>query len=210
MTTKCWKPIGGSSRLISHPRWDFFAPVNSTGCGVPPPPVHRSPTIAVSVFFKSNARTCRYASTSVTGWLVTCCAKVRGHSGRKQRNTSPAPMHTTVEARATVGFCCMQQHMKSQIPPALHKFRPIFWRCRMSPFVSRYPARIRVSIPATQCLSSCRNESVSAAVELSLIIERIGSANYNDRTFRNLISALSFDALRTSRRKIYKHYNVFL
>ena len=37
MTTKFWKPIG-SSKLIRHPRWDFFAPVNSTGRGVPPPP----------------------------------------------------------------------------------------------------------------------------------------------------------------------------
>ena len=36
MTTKLWKPIG-SSKLIRHPRWDFFAPVNSTGRGVPPP-----------------------------------------------------------------------------------------------------------------------------------------------------------------------------
>ena len=29
------KPIG-SSKLIRHPRWDFSAPVNSTGRGVPP------------------------------------------------------------------------------------------------------------------------------------------------------------------------------
>ena len=80
MTTKFWKPIG-SSKLIWHPRWDFFAPVNSTGRGVQPgpTPVHRLPTIAVSVFFLSNARidktiqqligktcTCRYASTSAT------------------------------------------------------------------------------------------------------------------------------------------------
>ena len=45
MTAKFWKPIG-SSKLIRHPRWDFLAPVNSTG----------SPTIAVSVFFPSNAK----------------------------------------------------------------------------------------------------------------------------------------------------------
>ena len=37
MKTKHWKPIG-SSKLIRHPRWDFFAPVNSTGRGVPPHP----------------------------------------------------------------------------------------------------------------------------------------------------------------------------
>ena len=37
MTTKFWKPIG-SSKLIRHPKWEFFAPVNSTGRGVPPPP----------------------------------------------------------------------------------------------------------------------------------------------------------------------------
>ena len=36
MTTEFWKPIG-SSKIIRHPRWDFFAPVNSTR-GVPPPP----------------------------------------------------------------------------------------------------------------------------------------------------------------------------
>ena len=37
MTTKFWRSIG-SSKLIRHPRWDFFAPVNSTGRAVPPPP----------------------------------------------------------------------------------------------------------------------------------------------------------------------------
>ena len=37
ITTKFWKPIG-SSKLTRHPRWDFFAPVNSTGRGVPPLP----------------------------------------------------------------------------------------------------------------------------------------------------------------------------
>ena len=36
-TTKFWKPIG-SWKLIRHPRWDFLAPVNSTGRGVPQPP----------------------------------------------------------------------------------------------------------------------------------------------------------------------------
>ena len=36
-TTQFWKPIG-SSKLIMHPRWDFFAPVNSIARGVPPPP----------------------------------------------------------------------------------------------------------------------------------------------------------------------------
>ena len=43
--------------LIRHPIWDFFAPVKSTGRGVPPTHVHQSPTIiAVSVFYPSNAR----------------------------------------------------------------------------------------------------------------------------------------------------------
>ena len=37
MTTNFWKPIG-SSKLIRHPRCDFFSPVNSTGRGVPSPP----------------------------------------------------------------------------------------------------------------------------------------------------------------------------
>ena len=37
MTTKFWKPIG-SSKLIRHSRYDFFAPFNSTGRGVLPPP----------------------------------------------------------------------------------------------------------------------------------------------------------------------------
>ena len=38
MTTKFWKPLG-SSMLIRHPRWDFFAPVNSSRHVVPRPPV---------------------------------------------------------------------------------------------------------------------------------------------------------------------------
>ena len=82
MTTKFWKPIG-SSKLIRHPRWDFFAPVNSTGRGVP----HPRPPVAYNccLFYPSNARidpptqqligetcTCRYASTSATGWLIMC------------------------------------------------------------------------------------------------------------------------------------------
>ena len=33
---KFWKPIGGW-KLIRHPSWSFFAPVNSSGLGVPPP-----------------------------------------------------------------------------------------------------------------------------------------------------------------------------
>ena len=53
MTTKFWKPIG-SSKLIRHPRWDFYALVNSTGRVVPPTPVHRSPAFAVSVFFSKQ------------------------------------------------------------------------------------------------------------------------------------------------------------
>ena len=36
MTTKFSKPVG-RSKLLRHPRWDFFAPVNSTGRCVPPP-----------------------------------------------------------------------------------------------------------------------------------------------------------------------------
>ena len=53
-----------------------------TGRGVPPTPIHLLPTIAVSVFYRSNVRidpttqqlisetcTCRYASTSATGRL---------------------------------------------------------------------------------------------------------------------------------------------
>ena len=34
---KFWKLIG-SWKLIRHPSWDFFAPVNSSGRGVIPPP----------------------------------------------------------------------------------------------------------------------------------------------------------------------------
>ena len=88
MTTKFWKPIG-SSKLIRHPRWDFFAPVNSTGLGVPPPPSTGRPTITVSVFYPRNASidpttqqqigetcTCRYASTSATGRLANVNSRV--------------------------------------------------------------------------------------------------------------------------------------
>ena len=37
ITSKFWKHIG-SSKLIRHPRWVFFAPVNSARRGVHPPP----------------------------------------------------------------------------------------------------------------------------------------------------------------------------
>ena len=52
MTKKFWKHIG-SSKLIRYPSWDFFAPVNSTGRGVIPPPVAYNCCVSV---FPSNAR----------------------------------------------------------------------------------------------------------------------------------------------------------
>ena len=39
----------GSWKLIRHPSWDSFAPVNSTGCGVPPPRPPVAYTCCVSV-----------------------------------------------------------------------------------------------------------------------------------------------------------------
>ena len=73
------KPLG-SWNLISHPNWDFFAPVTSTRCGVFTPPIVQSATFAVSVFyqafedrtttFQMIEETCtgRSTSTSATGW----------------------------------------------------------------------------------------------------------------------------------------------
>ena len=55
MTTKFWKPIG-SSKLIRHPRWDIFSPVNCTGHGVPPPPSTGRLKLLCQCFYPSNAR----------------------------------------------------------------------------------------------------------------------------------------------------------
>ena len=45
-----------SSKLIRHPRWDFFAPVNSTGLGVPPPPSTGRLQLLCQCFFQAHAR----------------------------------------------------------------------------------------------------------------------------------------------------------
>ena len=83
MTMKFWMFIG-ISKIIRHPRWHYFVPVNSTGRGVPH---SRSPVAyicCVRVLYPCNARiepttlqpiddTCtfRYYSTTATGWLYT-------------------------------------------------------------------------------------------------------------------------------------------
>ena len=62
---KFWKPQG-SWALIRLPSWDFFAPVDCSWRGVPPTPVHQSPTIAVSVFYQAM----RLLTQQLSNWFM--------------------------------------------------------------------------------------------------------------------------------------------
>ena len=65
MTTKFWKPIG-SSKLIRHPKWNFFAPVNSTGRGILPPPSTGRLQLLCQCFFQAM----RGSTQKLSNWLV--------------------------------------------------------------------------------------------------------------------------------------------
>ena len=65
MTTKFWKPMG-SLKLIRHPRSDFFAPVNSAGCGVPPHPSTGHLQLLWQYFFQAM----RGSTKQLSNWLV--------------------------------------------------------------------------------------------------------------------------------------------
>ena len=65
MTTKFWKPIG-SSNLIRNPRWEFFAPVNSTGRGAPPPPSTGRLQLLCQCFIQAM----KGSTHQLSNWLV--------------------------------------------------------------------------------------------------------------------------------------------
>ena len=65
MTTKFWKPKG-SSKLIRHSRYDFFAPVDSTGRGVPPP----TSTGRLQLLCQVSFQPMRESTQQLSNWLV--------------------------------------------------------------------------------------------------------------------------------------------
>ena len=83
ITTKFWKPIHQLEANQAPQMGLFFAPVNSTGRGVPPPLSTGRLQLLCQCSFHAHERTdpttqkligntctCRYASTSATGWHV--------------------------------------------------------------------------------------------------------------------------------------------
>ena len=118
---KFWKPTS-SWKLIRHPSWKFFAPVNSSGRGVPPSRFGKSTHI--SMISNSVTHVQSYTNSAIAGnfaWSPTSShrALIPSHRMTSARSPTSLPQMQTSPYRAP-----MSSH---RAPISSHRMTSVSW-----------------------------------------------------------------------------------